>query len=352
MKRFSLTRGAVLYTGLGTAGLASIAWFCAGSNPAVARAAAPALSAFSPAKKDGPLNIGGVYFANKMAFQESGGRCITEELSPMEKGNVETNLRRFKAARTTRAAASSARIAGSVTIKVYFHVIQNTAGQGFVSREQIQRQIDVLNSAYSGGDTGRAPNQGASPQPTYNTPFRFELVDVTYTTNDSWYVVSLGSAAEQQMKNALRVGGAGTLNCYTANIGGGNLGWATFPSSYAGNPKRDGVVLLNESLPGGRAAPYNLGDTATHEAGHWLGLYHTFQGGCNRTNDGVADTPAERSPFYGVPPPYSDSCSSKTYPGRDPAENFMNYTDDIGMFQFTAGQSERADALALQYRGL
>ena len=71
------------------------------------------------------------------------------------------------------------------------------------------------------------------------------------------------------MKTALHVGGPNILNFYTVGFrqgtGAGTLGFATWPSDYASDPELDGVVVLAESLPGGTAAPYNLGRTATHE---------------------------------------------------------------------------------------
>jgi hypothetical protein len=157
-----------------------------------------------------------------------------------------------------------------------------------------------------------------------------------------------GSLAEYYAKNYLRQGDAKTLNIYSANPAGGLLGWASLPWEYASAPKMDGVVVLHSSLPGGSATPYNLGDTTTHEVGHWLGLWHTFEGGCSDVNDQVPDTPAERSAAFGCPVG-RNTCSQ---PGFDPVTNFMDYTDDACMVTFSPVQSLRADILASYFRGL
>ena len=298
---------------------------------------------------DGPITIEGRPFPTRAAFGAAGLRCGVPEPPDAVKLQVERSLNSFRANAAQRG-GDNARDDGSVQVNVYFHVITN-GSQGEVSDTQINNQIAVLNDAYAGGD-GPAPGQIGAAEATDNTPFRFVLAGTTRTSNSAWFTAGPGSTAERQMKAALRQGTARDLNIYTNNPGGGYLGWATFPWSYNSNPANDGVVLLFASLPGGSAAPYNLGDTATHEAGHWLGLYHTFQGGCQKNNDYVSDTAAERGPYYGFPPPYTDTCSGRRFPGRDPLENFMDYTDDGYMFQFTAGQSARMDSLSLQYRGL
>jgi len=216
------------------------------------------------------------------------------------------------------------------SIKVYVHVIRSASGYGDVPDSQIHNQLNVLNAAYSW------------------TGFSFQLDSIDRTNNSSWYT-STGGTSETQMKRALRIGGKSDLNLYINNMGGGLLGWATFPSDYTSAPKMDGVVVLNASLPGGTAQPYNLGDTATHEVGHWMGLYHTFQGGCSTTNDSISDTPAERSPAFGCPVG-RNSCTGSRFPGPDPIDNFMDYSDDSCMTEFTPGQASRMASMWNTYR--
>ncbi len=245
-------------------------------------------------------------------------RCGVENPSLAEQARIDLEM----------AAAGPHPKAPAAPINVYFHVINKGTGiaNGDVTSTMITNQINVLNAAYA--------SRGWS----------FNLVSVDRTTNATWY--AMGSSAETAAKNALRQGTADDLNIYSANPGGGLLGWATFPSSYAGNPKNDGVVVLFSSLPGGTAAPYNLGDTATHEVGHWMGLYHTFQGGCSKTGDLVDDTPREKSAAFGCPTG-RNTCSQA---GNDPITNFMDYTDDACMNTFSAGQGERMNSSWSTYR--
>jgi hypothetical protein len=270
-------------------------------------------------------------------------RCATRDIDESVATQYEAALTKFNSGRNP----GQIRKSGSITVGVFFHVINTGQGidNGDVPIKMLHDQIDVLNEAYAGADDAATPT-------STNTPFRFAMIGVDRTTNAEWFNSGIGSAAEREMKAALHVGGANTLNFYVNNAGGAYLGWATFPFWYAADPLQDGVVVLYSSLPGGDCCGdrvYNLGDTGSHEVGHWLGLFHTFQGGCAAVyNDFVADTPAERSPAFGCPIG-RDTCPGT---GVDPIENFMDYSEDFCMYQFTSGQSARMEALSLQYRGL
>jgi hypothetical protein len=218
----------------------------------------------------------------------------------------------------------------SIVIPVRFHVVRSgtAISQGNIPDTWIADQIAVLNAAYQG------------------TGFSFYLASTDRTTNKQWYTGCYNTGTERKMKQALAIDPANNLNFYSCKPSNGILGWAYFPNSYPESDYRHGVVVLDQSLPGGSASPYNLGDTGTHEVGHYLGLYHTFQGGCNNPGDSVGDTPAEASAAYGCPHG-RDTCSSA---GLDPIYNFMDYTDDACMYEFTCGQTSRMHSMTSTYR--
>jgi hypothetical protein len=235
------------------------------------------------------------------------------------------------------AAKGKARAPFQATVPVYLHVV--TAGAiGNVTDAQIARQIAVLNKDYAGGEGGT------------NTGFSFTLAGVTRTDNAAWFNGAAGGSDERSMKTALHQGGANALNFYSTTAGP-YLGWAEFPdiTTKPGQAYLDGIVIDWESIPGTSttyAGQYDQGDTATHEAGHWLNLEHTFYGGCNAKGDSVADTPAELTATSGCPAG-KDTCAA---PGLDPIHNYMDYSYDSCYTQFTAGQTQRMRDAWLYYR--
>ncbi len=266
------------------------------------------------------------YELSEIQLKPNFERCSTIEPTDAEKARIESEIAVHLAG--TAEGVSRQAITGGL-VNVYFHVVNQGAGiaNGDTTSQMINDQISVLNAAYA------------------SSGWSFNLVATDRTTNATWYTDCYGNS-ESAMKTALHKGTADDLNVYTCSPSGGILGYATFPSSYVSKPKLDGVVLLYSSLPGGTATPYNLGDTGTHEVGHWMGLYHTFQGGCSGAGDSVSDTEAEKSAAFGCPVG-RDTCRKG---GVDPITNFMDYTDDSCMDRFSPGQDARMDAQFTTYR--
>jgi predicted Zn-dependent protease len=224
----------------------------------------------------------------------------------------------------------------TIVIPVVFHVVYRTAAEN-VSDAQINQQLAVLNAdcASMGVQFVKATK---TPTGAATTGIQRRATSVSSFTSDNRVKqLSTGGLTGWNSQKY--------LNIWLCNLSGGLLGYATFPSSLAAQPTLDGVVCLYSSLPGGTAAPYNQGRTLTHEVGHWLNLYHTFQGGCATSatagGDMVWDTPAEKSPASGCPTG-RNTCSSA---GNDPITNYMDYSDDACMNQFTAGQKTRSLAI-------
>jgi hypothetical protein len=205
-------------------------------------------------------------------------------------------------------------------VPVHFHVMRDAAGRGNVTNRQIRRQVAVLNRDFSG--------------------YTFDLVSIDRFKNTTWHKDNQSA----RYRTLTRKGGRSALNIWLVDFQ--FLGIATFPWDYGQRGAIDGIRIHYDSLPGGSIANFNLGGTATHETGHWLGLYHTFQGGCTQANDRVDDTPAQASPTSGCP----IARNSCPLPGDDPVHNFMDYSIDRCYTEFTAGQNQRMGEMWTAWR--
>ncbi|KAJ0359154.1 hypothetical protein COL154_008564 [Colletotrichum chrysophilum] len=222
---------------------------------------------------------------------------------------------------SARLAGNGSRAAGPIQINVYWHVVassQSVSG-GYLTQATLDEQLAVLNTAYAPHDIS------------------FVEVGADWTVNSNW----AADRAEVAMKTALRKGTYADLNVYFV-ASSRYLGYARFPQTItpgSADFNRDGVVILSTTVPGGSYEEYSLGHTATHEIGHWLGLFHTFQGyACSGDGDSVDDTPYEAEESYGCQIG-RDTCPNSA--GTDSVTNYMNYSDDECFTGFSNGQQSR-----------
>lgn len=307
--------------------------------------------------RDGTVTVGHrVYsdihaFHGSSEFREGGRRCATPRPSPEEIASLAASDCSLTAT-TIRSEYDPGVV---YEIPVVFHIIERNSGTGYIPDSLVQSQVDVLNEDFRAlfGSLGQAGDDSRIQFVLATVdPDGMPTTGILHYIDNGWYQ-DPGPGVFNNMKAAIAWEPARYFNIYTNDgSGGGTLGYATFPQLSAGSYD-DGVVLNWQNV--GRDAPtggsFNLGRTATHEVGHYLGLFHTFEGGCGdaswpyNTGDLISDTVAEQAPQFGCMPGPS-ACGS----GNNPIENYMDYTDDLCMTNFTVEQINRMRCALAYYR--
>ena len=257
-----------------------------------------------------------------------------------------------------------------VTIPVVVHIIHNNADESIgganIPDAQIQSQIDVLNKDYRrlNADTANAPASVNAVGADVKFQFCLAQTDPngdptngitrTYSSQanfiyptDETTVKALSYWPSDQYLNIW------VCNLYLYNTTQTLLGITQLPSGDTlsglnatdGNAATDGVLINYQSFgtTGTLLSQYALGRTATHEIGHWFGLFHPWgnynSGDCTLT-DYCDDTPVCGDPFYAAAPSCTDNpainCSD-----RRMIEAYMEYSDDGCMNVFTQDQKTR-----------
>jgi len=283
-------------------------------------AALVALTVVATASTQLPPMAGDIVYAGASGHTVAGTRCATFDDPAVKAERGPANLDRWIEDHYGKAL--------NISIPVAIHSIYASSTNGYVTDQMVADQIQVLNDAYAGS--------GVS----------FYLYHFARYQSTKYFSWDMQTRQEKAVKQYLNIDSAHVLNIYLQSPPGGILGWAYFPWMAPEDHWGHGVVLLWASLPGGGAAPYDEGVTATHEIGHYLGLYHTFQNGCFGQGDQVDDTPYELIPAYGCPEG-RDTCNK---PGLDPIHNYMDYSDDSCMYEFTTDQIARMDWAVSTYR--
>jgi hypothetical protein len=268
--------------------------------------------------------------------------CASQEvLDAQMKADPSLALRMNKIEEFTKNAMANGRLVnGKVQIPVVVNVLYRTTAEN-ISLAQIQSQIDILNKDFNAlnSDFNQVPTLFAGVKANVGISFVLDAVYRKSTTKTSW-------GTNNAMKIASQGGIAPTspttkMNLWACTIGGGILGYAQFPG---GSSSTDGVVIDSKYLgnTGTAVYPFNLGRTATHEVGHWMNLRHIW-GDANCGSDLVSDTPTHNAANSGVPAyPHYSTCTGTPV---EMTMNYMDYTDDRGMYMFSNGQKSRMAAV-------
>jgi len=238
-----------------------------------------------------------------------------------------------------------------IIIPVVFHVMHTNGGEN-ISEAQIADQMRIINEDFNmqNSDVGNVRNTLHAPFAPLVADFEIEFVLAkkdpkgNCTNGINRVYTNLNTNVRNEVKDIVRWPVERYLNIWvvssinSANADGTVLGFANFPWM---PHKTDGIVMLhNEVGMIGTGNVFRRGRTLTHEIGHYIGLFHPFQGGCTLPNDRVDDTPFGESAFATASCGQTfDSCPEDTL--FDQWENYMDYSFGCQVM-FTKGQKERA----------